>query len=393
MTTLVSDLDMPKTKSNILPSKLTKYEQVEKNLEKAKESWIASFDFGYSIYHHDDIKKMLADKRWHNALAFYAGINAPEDTENAEYYRKKRTNILINMEGDDHFRLKSLVAPTFQLKNITYLKPFIHWITNAAIDRLLEKNEFDIQKDLFNNLPVYILCQLIGLPVKDIDIFTAWTDAAFSSFSLKTVEEVKEIKIQQEFIDKYVLDLIEDRRKNPKDDLITKLIEAEESSDVLTNAEIVMLIEVIMTSGIDTTRSQLGLCLSYFGRNPEKWSEAIANVDSMNKYLEEAMAFDGVIRNIGRFASEDIVYNDILFPKGTLIVPALTVSNLHEPDRQPLTFGLGIHHCLGMALARLEIQEIFSILAKRIPNFKINSVEHKKTNQAIWGITSLVVEV
>ena len=125
MTTLVTDLDMPKTQANILPSDLTKYEQVEKNLEIAKNSWIASFDFGYAIYHQDDLRKMLSDKRWHNALAFYAGINAPEDTDNSEYYRKKRTNILINMEGDDHFRLKNLVAPTFQLKNITYLKPFI----------------------------------------------------------------------------------------------------------------------------------------------------------------------------------------------------------------------------------------------------------------------------
>jgi cytochrome P450 len=285
------------------------------------------------------------------------------------------------------------VSPTFQLKNVTYLKPFIHWITNITIDRLIEDDQFDIQKELFDNIPVLILCQLVGLPVKDIEIFKAWTDDAFSSFSLMTKESVNEMRKKQEAIDKYVLDLIQERRENPKDDLITKLIQAEESNDTLTNEEIVMLIEVIMSSGIDTTRSQLGLCLSYFARNPEKWNEAIRDTDSMNKHLEQAMAFDGVIRNLGRFASEDIVYKDILFPKGTLVVPAITVSNLHEPDRQPLTFGFGIHYCLGTALARLEIQEIFSILARRIPNFKIKSAEHKKTNQAIWGIKSLVVEI
>jgi cytochrome P450 len=113
----------------------------------------------------------------------------------------------------------------------------------------------------------------------------------------------------------------------------------------------------------------------------------------MNKHLEKAMAFDGVIRNLGRFASEDIVYKDILFPKGTLVVPAITISNLYEPDRQPLTFGFGIHHCLGTALARFEIQEIFSILARRMPNFKIKNTEHRETNKSIWGIKSLVVEV
>lgn len=393
MTTLVSDLDMPKTKTNLLPSDLTKYEQIQRNLEIAKQSWIASFDFGYAIYHQDDIRKILSDKRWHNALAFYAGINAPDDTEEDEYFRKRRSNILINMEGDDHFRLKSLVIPTFQLKNITYLKPFIHWITNIAIDRILENKEFDIQKDLFNSLPVYILCELTGLPIKDIDVFNAWTEAAFNSFSLRTREEVNEIKRQQKVIDEYVLNLIDERRKNPKQDLITKLIQAEESSDVLTNEEIVMLLQVIMTSGIDTTRNQLGLCLSFFGQNPDKWKEAISSTESMNRLLEEAMAVDGVIRNVGRFASEDIVYKDVLFPKGTLVVPAITVSNINESDRQPLTFGFGIHHCLGTALARFEIQEIFSILANRIPNFKIKKIEHRETTQTIWGIKSLVVEI
>lgn len=393
MTILVTDLDMPKTKTNLLPSNLTKYQQVEANLEIAKKNWIASFDFGYAIYHQEDIKRILADRRWHNALAFYAGINSPKDTEEDAYFRKRRSSILINMEGDDHSRLKSLVIPTFQLKNIVYLKPFIHEITNIAIDKLLKNNEIDIQKALFNELPVRILCELTGLPVEDIDVFNAWTESTFSSFGLRTREEVKEIKRQQKIIDEYVLNLINERRKNPKQDLITKLIQAEESSNILTNEEIMMLLQVVMSSGIDTTRSQLGLCLSYFDRNPEKWSEAKKDTESMNRILEEAMAFDGVIRNVGRFASEDIVYKDILFPKGTLVVPAITVSNMNEPNNQPLTFGYGIHHCLGTALARLEIQEIFSIIANKIPNFKIKKIEYRDTTQTIWGLNSIIIEI
>jgi len=393
MTIKITDVDMPKTQAHMFPSDITKYEQVEKNLEISKSSWIASFDFGYAIYFQDDIRKILSDKRWHNALAFYAGLNTPENVEDANFYKKRRMNILINMEGDDHFRLKSLVSPTFQLKNITYLKPYIHEITNSMLDKVLESNEFDIQKDLFKNLPVYILCELTGLPIKDIDILNIWTDVAFSTFTLKTKDEINQMRQQQKDIDEYVLSLIEDRKKNPKNDLITKLIEAEESGGKLTNEEIVMLVEAIISSGIDTTRNQLGLCLSYFGRHPDKWNEAIEDPESMNKSIEEAMAFDGVVRNVGRFASEDIVYRDILFPKGTLIVPSLAVANMTEPDRPPLTFGAGIHYCLGAALARFEIQEIFSVIAKRMPNFKIKNIEHRPTTQTIWGINSMVVEV
>lgn len=393
MTTLVTELDMPKTKSNLFPSKLNKYEQIEKNLAISKNSWIASFEYGYVIYHQDDIRKILTDKRWHNAMAFYAGINEPSDNEEAEYYRKKRTNILINMEGDDHFRLKSLVAPTFQSKNITYLKPFIHSITNSMLDTVLEKKEFDIQKELFFNLPVYVLCELTGLPTKDIDIYNEWTEAAFNSFSIQTPEQVQEVKNQQKIIDKYVSDLVDDRRKNPKNDLITKLINAKELNDTLTNDEIIMLIEVVMTSGIDTTRNQLGLCLSYFYNNPDKWDKATKDKEVLNELIDEAMAVDGVIRNVARFASEDIVYRDIIFPKGTILIPGITVSNLNEPEKQPLTFGHGIHHCLGAALARFEIQEIFSVIAERMPKFEIKSIEHRSTTHTIWGVNSLVVEL
>lgn len=393
MTTLVTDVDMPQTKSHLFPSKLTKYQQIEKNLEISKNTWIARFEYGYVIYHQDDIRKILTDKRWHNAMAFYAGINEPNDNEEAEYYRKKRTNILINMEGDDHFRLKSLVAPTFQSKNITYLKPFIHSITNSMLDAVLEKKEFDIQKELFFNLPVYVLCELTGLPAKDIDIYNKWTEAAFNSFSIQTPEQVQEVKTQQKIIDKYVSDLVDERRKNPKNDLITKLINAKESNDTLTNDEIIMLIEVVMTSGIDTTRNQLGLCLSYFYNNPDKWNKAINDKEYLNELIDEAMAVDGVIRNVARFSSEDIVYRDILFPKGTILIPGITVSNLNEPDKQPLTFGHGIHHCLGAALARFEIQEIFSVIADRMPKFEIKSIEHRSTTHTIWGVNSIVVEL
>ena len=100
MTKLITDVDMPQTKSHLFPSKLTKYEQIEKNFQISKSSWIARFEYGYIIYYQDDIKKILTDKRWHNAMAFYAGINDPNDNEESEYYSKRRANVLINMEGE-----------------------------------------------------------------------------------------------------------------------------------------------------------------------------------------------------------------------------------------------------------------------------------------------------
>lgn len=388
----VNDLEMPTTQTNLFPTDITKYQQIENNLKIAKDSWIASFGFGFAIYHQEDIRKILTDKRWHNALSAFGDINIPDTDENAQHYRERRHKILINLEGDEHQRLRALVSPTFMHKNISYLGPFTNSITNEMIDDLLQKDQFDIQKELFNILPVRVLCKLIGLPEEDMDIFNMWTDAGFNSLSIRTQDQMIEIKKAQVEIDNYVINLIEDRKKNPQNDLITKLLQAENNGDIFSIEEIIMLIEVIISSGIDTTRSQLGLCLAYFANNPDKWNQAINDREVLNKYIEEAMAMDGVIRNLGRMASEDIVYKDILFPKGTLIIPALTVANINEPEYQPLTFGLGIHHCLGMALARLEIQEIFYCLSQKIKEFKIIKIDYKDTTDTIWGIRSLILD-
>ena len=393
MTTVVTDVDMPQTTSSLFPSKLTKYEQTEKNVEISKSSWIARFEYGYAIYHKDDIKKILADKRWHSAMAFYAGTSDPSDSEDSEYFKKKRGSSLLNAEGDEHARLKNLVMPTFQLKNVTPLQPFIHSITNSMLDNLLEKKEFDIQKELFFDLPMYVLFELIGFPAKDTDMFNKWIEAAFTSFGIQKPEEIAQVKAERKAMDKYVLDLVEEHVKNPKNDLITKLIDAKELDDQLTVDEVVMLIQVVIASGVDTTRNQLGLCLSYFYSHPEKWSKATESREALNDLIDEAMAYDGVIRNSARFASEDIVYRDILFPKGTIISPGFAVANLNEPEKHPLTFGHGIHHCLGALLARFEIQEIFSIIAQRMPEFEIKSIEHRTTTGTIWGVNSIVVEV
>lgn len=393
MTIVVTDVDMPQTSSHLFPSKLTKYEQIEKNVEISKSSWIARFEYGYVIFYQDDIKKILVDKRWHNVMAFYAGISDPDDIEDSGHYTKRRGSNLLNAEGDEHARLKNLVMPTFQLKNVTPLQPFIHWITNSMLDNLLEKKEFDIQKELFFDLPMYVLFELIGLPVKDISIFNKWIEATFNSYSIQTPEEIAQVRAERKAMDKYVLDLVEERVKNPKNDLITKLIDAKELDDQLTVDEVVMLIQVVISSGVDTTRNQLGLCLSYCYSNPDKWNEATKNREALNDLIDEAMAYDGVIRNSARFASEDIIYRDTLFPKGTIIALGITVSNLNEPEKHPLTFGYGIHHCLGAFLARFEIQEIFSIIAQRMPEFEIKNIEHRVTTHTIWGVNSVVVEV
>jgi cytochrome P450 len=181
-------------------------------------------------------------------------------------------------------------------------------------------------------------------------------------------------------------DLIEQRRSSPSDDLISALIAADEEGDRLTRSELVMLCEAVLMAGTDTTRNQLGCSAWLFAQHPDQWSLLAERPELAPRAVEETMRYFGTVRGTARFASEDIEYNDVLFPKGTFLALSLAAANrdpsvfddpaafdiTKEPSTKPqLTFGSGIHYCLGAALARAEQQEALIVMAQRLPKLAL----------------------
>ena len=389
----LSELDLPTVQFDFAEAE----DQRNALLALSKESWIAKGVFAYPIFKYEDCVAILRDKRWHSAAALAAeafGVNDPR-------LKERRRESILSAEGDVHTRLRRLVAPSFSPRAADRLRPFMREVMNSLIDPVAKNGKCDLATDICDPYPIPIICELLGAPKKDWQLFSRWAEDVLRIFNATASEELDVIFKAQDELGAYTRQLIADRRSRPADDLITSLIAAEEAGDKLDEAELEMMVEAVIVGGTDTTRNQLGCSIALFAEHPEQWKLLAEQPELAGKAVEETMRYFGAVRATGRFASEDIEYKGVLFPKGTLVTPSLSIANrdetvfndanifdiTREPAGQPqMTFGSGIHYCLGAALARAEQQEALPIMAQRMKNLRIDgAVTWKPSTVAIFG--------
>ncbi|RLE24459.1 MAG: cytochrome P450 [Actinobacteria bacterium] len=344
----------------------------------AKNHWLVRNPMGFSILHYDDVVASLRDKRWHSAVAKIPEMRGITDQE---FLERDRESILAT-EGEAHTRLRRLVGKSFSPRAADRLRPFMREVINDLVDSVAAGGKADIAIDICEPYPIPIICELLGAPKNDWQLFSRWAEAILSIFNDDAIERLDTIKQAQSELDEYTRSLIADRRNDPREDLITSLIAAEEEGDRLSTDELVMMVNAVIIAGTDTTRNQLGCAVGLFAEHPDQWALLAEQPELAPQAVEEVMRYFGAVRNTVRFASEDIVYRNIFFPKGTLIMPSMVMANrdpsvfsdpgtfdiTREPAGQPqLTFGSGIHYCIGAALARAELQEAQVILTQRMP--------------------------
>jgi cytochrome P450 len=399
MATPLSELELPTVEFDFADAE----EHRNALLALSKESWIAKGVFAYPIFKYEDCVAILRDKRWHSAAALAAeafGVNDPR-------LKERRRQSILSAEGDVHTRLRRLVAPSFSPRAADRLRPFMREVMNSLIDPVAKNGKCDLATDICDPYPIPIICELLGAPKKDWQLFSRWAEDVLRIFNATASEELDVIFKAQDELGAYTRQLIADRRSLPADDLITSLIAAEEAGDKLDEAELEMMVEAVIVGGTDTTRNQLGCSIALFAEHPEQWKLLAEQPELAGKAVEETMRYFGAVRATGRFASEDIEYKGVLFPKGTLVTPSLSIANrdetvfndpnifdiTREPAGQPqMTFGSGIHYCLGAALARAEQQEALPIMAQRMKNLRIDgAVTWKPSTVAIFGPENLPI--
>lgn len=394
--TSVHDLDLPEIPLDIRQMERDDAARIFRSI--AEESWIARSAIGFSVLHYDDVASILRDKRWHNAVA-----KMPEMMGITDPFFTDRPPSILSAEGDVHVRLRRLVAKAFSPREADRLRPFMRQVMNDLIDPVSASGRADIAVDICEPYPIPIICELLGAPPEDWQLFSRWAEDVLRIFSATAPDELDVIKTAQLELNEYVRDMIARRRTDPREDLITQLIAAEEEGDRLSTDELVMMVNAVIVGGTDTTRNQLACALGVFTEHPEQWALLAEQPELAPQAVEEAMRFFGAIRGTGRFASEDIVYRDILFPKDTFVFPSLASANFdsgvvngdvntfditREPvkGRMQMTFGSGIHYCLGASLARAELQEALPILAKRMPDLQVDgAITWKPQTTAIFG--------
>ena len=364
--------------------------------EIARLSPVARTDIGYAAVHHDTVTKVLRDRRWHSAAGLAAQLTGSVDPR----LNRGRVSIL-SAEGDTHARLRRLVAPAFSPRSADRLRPFMRQVIDSLIGPACASGRTEFVTDVCEPYPIPIICELLGAPKEDWQSFSVWATDILRIFNGTLDEDADRIVAAREAIDAYVTALIAERRDKPADDLLTDLIAAEEEGDRLSNEELVMMVEAVIVGGTDTTRNQLGLCMSLFLDHPDQWDLLASDPGLAPRAVEECMRYWGAVNGTIRFASEDIEMDGVLYPKGTFMSASLGTANFdplvfpgaesfditREPVGSPhMSFGSGIHYCLGASLARAELQEALTVLPARMPGMRRDGdTEMKPATTAIFG--------
>ena len=391
MATPVSELDLP----TLDPTTVSNRQELQTMMMAAQKlHWLAKTPLGYLITRHEDVSALLRDRRWHQLAKLIAKMNGMEDEMS-----DRRTSILT-AEGDEHTRLRRLVAPAFSPRSADRLRPFMRHVINDLVDQIADRGSSEFVHDVCEPYPIPIICELLGAPKEDWRLFSRWASDLLRIFNNNLREDLPIMDRARVELDAYVHDLIEDRRSKPADDLLTDLIAAEQEGDRLSAEELLVMVEAVIVAGTDTTRNQLACAVALFTDYPEQWKLLRDNPSLATTAVEETMRYLGSIRGTGRFASEEVEFNGVIFPKGSLVFPSLVAANFDPgifdtPETFDITrpgvghlmsFGTGIHYCLGAALARAELQEALPILAQRMPNLRRDGeILWKPMTAGIWG--------
>ncbi|KGA13018.1 putative cytochrome P450 hydroxylase [freshwater metagenome] len=400
MATLASDLSLPEIPVIMDQSRTDRHQFLR---DVAGQSWLAKTEIGYSVLTYESVMGILRDKRWQSAVGFIAQLQGITN----ETFMSRRRESILSAEGEVHVRLRRLVAPAFSPRSADRLRPFMREVVNGLIDDVAQTGRAEVVRDICEPYPIPIICELLGAPKEDWKLFSRLATDVLRIFGSDLATELPTIMAAQEELDEYTRGLIAERRSVPLDDLLTDLISAEEAGDKLSNEELVMMVEAVIVGGTDTTRNQLGLALALFAEHPDQW-ELLRNDPSLApRAVEEVMRYNGAVGGTIRYASEDIEYNGVLFPKGTFMSTSMATGNfdasvfpepntfniMRPPVGQPhLSLGAGIHYCLGASLARAELQEAFTVLSERMPQLRLDGpVEYKSTGVGIFGPASLPI--
>jgi len=300
---------------------------------------------------------------------------------------------MLQQDPPDHTRLRGLVVKAFTARRVEDMRPRIQHVVDETLDRIIPQGKMDLIEDFAFRLPVTIICDMLGIPEEHREAF--YNGSRDGGRLLEPVpmtpEEIKQGNAGNAMAAMYFHQLFELRRKQPGDDLTTQLVQAEEDGQKLTNEELTANIILLFGAGHETTVNLIGNGLLALHRNPDQLALLQANPGLITNAIEEFLRYDSSVQMTGRVALEDI--EDLggkRIPKGESVLCLLGSANhdeavypdhperldIQRPNVRPLSFGGGIHFCLGAQLARIEAEIAISTLLRRLPDLRLDDAEN-----------------
>jgi cytochrome P450 len=363
---------------------------------------IALGPHGPEVLSYELVRKVLRDPRFRMpkgiALAAQGITSGP--------VWDKATAGLLSRDGADHNRLRRLVSKAFTPRSTARLKDTIVECITELVDPVTSTGRCDVVADIARRYPIAIISGLLGAPRHDWQLFSDWADDIFKLLTWNVANETPVIMAAFDELDAYIGDMIARRRHSLTDDLVSELIRAEDDGDRLTADELLMLAEGLLMAGTDTTRNQLSAAVQALCDHPEQWDLLAARPELAPQAVEELMRYNPVIFGTFRQSVEDVELDGVTVPAGTHLLVNTASANRDAavydgPDRLDitregpagmLTFGGGIHYCLGAHLARAELAEALTVITRRLPNPRRSGPAPWKPLMGITGPTTRPIE-
>ena len=320
----------------------------------------------------------------------------------------KVINSLLCVEGETHRRLRGLCSRAFTPRTVARLHDAMVGVMNDLVDNVADSGRCDVVADIARPYPVPIICALLGAPREDWQRFSSWADEIFRAFTLSADIQALQPAVMRAWgeLDDYVDDMVAHRRRSLTDDLLSDLIRAEDDGDRLDAAELRMLAGGLLLAGTDTTRNQVAASVQVLCEHPDQWELLRDNPELAMHAVEETMRHSPIAGGTLRLVVNDVELDGYLFPAGTMVLMNTFAANrdptvYDDPDRVDitregapaiLTFGGGVHYCLGANLARREIAEALNVLTGRLRNPRIAGPVPWKPIVSLSGPKSLPIE-
>lgn len=341
------------------------------------------------VTRYDDVRTLLSDprvskdgSRMNEMFVRHTGLAAPEEDEEASVgFDDELSQHMLNSDPPRHTRLRGLVSKAFTLRRMEAFRPRIEQLVDELLDDLGSREEVDLVADFAQPLPIIIICDLLGIPFKDREMFQRWAVELVGAGHDPAVVEAASNNVVA-----YANSVIDDKRDHPEDDMVSALVRgAGEGADRLTQAEIVAMIFLFTVAGHITSQHTLSNGLLSLLTHPDELAKLRADLSIMPAAIDELMRYDGGVGVATfRFTTEEIAIGDVVIPPGEIL--ALSILSAHHdssryPDadrldlnRRPngvLGFGHGTHFCIGQPLAKIQTEVALTKLITRYPHLRL----------------------
>jgi cytochrome P450 len=337
------------------------------------------------ITRYEDAAFILRDKRFgkdfEGNMRRRYGTNRMDEPAVASLART-----MLVQDPPDHTRLRGLVTKAFTARRVADMRPRIKALVDQQLDRVADKGGMDVMRDLAHRLPVIVICDMLGIPEEHRAPFLAGSNVNGRILEPvpMTREELDQANLNTQMAGVYFKQLCDLRRREPQDDLTTELVRAEEAGDKLSAEELEANIGLLFGAGHETTTNLIGNGLLALHRNPDQWERLKADPSLIPNAIEELLRYDSSVQLTGRVTHSEVEVGGVKLGAEESVVTLLGAANrdpahfensdqldVGRQNVKPLSFGGGIHFCLGAQLARLEAELTFAALIERMPNLTL----------------------